>query len=62
VVREERRGKGYGKEIVQSILSGAGKAGIKKSYLQVVNNNERAKNLYRKIGYREKYKYWYRGK
>jgi ribosomal protein S18 acetylase RimI-like enzyme len=60
VVKEDRRGNGYGKEIVQSILSEAGKAGIKKSYLQVVNNNETAKNLYKKTGYREKYKYWYR--
>jgi ribosomal protein S18 acetylase RimI-like enzyme len=28
--------------------------------LQVVNNNEIAKNLYKKMGYKEKYKYWYR--
>jgi ribosomal protein S18 acetylase RimI-like enzyme len=60
VVKENKRGNGYGKEIVESILSEAGKAGIKKSYLQVVNNNEAAKNLYKKTGYREKYKYWYR--
>jgi ribosomal protein S18 acetylase RimI-like enzyme len=60
VVEENKRGNGYGKEIVQSIISAAGKAGIKKSYLQVVNNNEVAKKLYKKIGYKEKYKYWYR--
>jgi ribosomal protein S18 acetylase RimI-like enzyme len=62
VVKENRRGNGYGKEIVQTILSEAGKAGIKKSYLQVVNNNTIAKNLYGKLGYKEKYKYWYRKK
>jgi ribosomal protein S18 acetylase RimI-like enzyme len=60
VVKENERGNGYGKEIVQSILSVAGNGGIKKSYLQVVNNNEIAKRLYEKIGYREEYKYWYR--
>jgi ribosomal protein S18 acetylase RimI-like enzyme len=60
VVKENKRGNGYGKEIVLAILSEAGKAGIKRSYLQVVNNNETAKKLYRKIGYSEKYKYWYR--
>jgi ribosomal protein S18 acetylase RimI-like enzyme len=60
VVKENERGNGYGKEIVQSILSVAGKDGIKKSYLQVVNNNKIAKRLYEKIGYREEYKYWYR--
>jgi ribosomal protein S18 acetylase RimI-like enzyme len=60
VVKENRRGNGHGKEIVQTILSEAGKAGIKKSYLQVVNNNTIAKNLYGKLDYKEKYKYWYR--
>lgn len=62
VVKEDKRGNGYGKEIVESILSEAGKAGIKKSYPQVVSGNERAKNLYKKTGYREKYRYWYRRK
>jgi ribosomal protein S18 acetylase RimI-like enzyme len=60
VIKENKRGNGYGKEIVKSILSEAGKAGIGKSYLQVVNTNEIAKGLYKKIGYKEKYKYWYR--
>jgi hypothetical protein len=36
--------------IVQTILSEAGKIGVKKSYLQVVNNNETAKNIYKKLG------------
>jgi ribosomal protein S18 acetylase RimI-like enzyme len=62
VVKENKRGNGYGKEIVQTILSEAGKAGIEKSYLQVINNNIAAKNLYKKLGYEEKYKYWYRKK
>jgi ribosomal protein S18 acetylase RimI-like enzyme len=57
VVKENRRGNGYGKEIVQTILSESGKKGIKKSYLQVVNNNTIAKNLYGELGYKEKYKY-----
>jgi ribosomal protein S18 acetylase RimI-like enzyme len=62
VVKESRRGNGYGKEIVQTILSEAGKIGVEKSYLQVVNNNVIAKNIYKKLGYEEKYKYWYRKK
>ena len=62
VVKESRRGKGYGKEIVQTILSEAGKIRVEKSYLQVVNNNVIAKNIYKKLGYEEKYKYWYRKK
>jgi ribosomal protein S18 acetylase RimI-like enzyme len=62
VVKENRRGNGYGKEIVKTILSEAGKAGIEKSYLQVINNNIIAKSIYKKLGYKEKYKYWYRKK
>jgi ribosomal protein S18 acetylase RimI-like enzyme len=62
IVKENERGKGYGKEIVKTILSEAGKHGIKKSYLQVVENNIIAKNLYEKLGYKEEYKYWYRKK
>jgi ribosomal protein S18 acetylase RimI-like enzyme len=59
VVREDKRGNGFGKEIVNTIISEANKNGIEKSYLQVVNNNTIAKKLYENIGYKE-YKYWYR--
>jgi ribosomal protein S18 acetylase RimI-like enzyme len=59
VVKEEFRGKGYGKEIVETILASAEETGVKKAYLAVVNNNVIAKNLYGKLGFREIYKYWY---
>jgi ribosomal protein S18 acetylase RimI-like enzyme len=62
IVNETERGKGYGKEIVKTILSEAGKQGIGESYLQVVDTNIIAKNLYKKLGYKEEYKYWYRKK
>jgi GNAT superfamily N-acetyltransferase len=60
IVNEEFRGKGYGKEIVGSILAKAIENGAKKAYLSVVNNNVIAKTLYKKIGFQEIYKYWYR--
>jgi ribosomal protein S18 acetylase RimI-like enzyme len=60
VVKSSERGKGYGKEIVTSILSEAKKSGAQRSYLQVVNSNAVAKNLYEKLGYKEQYKYFYR--
>jgi len=60
IVKEEFRGKGYGKEIVEAILAKANETGIKKAYLAVVNNNEIAKKLYGNIGFKEIYKYWYR--
>ena len=62
IVKEEFRGKGYGREIVETILAKAKGAGIKKAYLSVVNNNAIAKNMYEKIGFKEIYKYWYRKK
>jgi len=60
VVKEEFRGKGYGREIVEAILSGAAKKGAKTTYLQVMINNPIALHLYEKMGYRELYRYWYR--
>ena len=62
VVKENLRGKGYGRQIVETILSEAAKRGVKKSYLQVMINNPVALGLYKKLGYREIYRYWYRKK
>jgi GNAT superfamily N-acetyltransferase len=62
IVKQEFRGKGYGKEIVETILAKSKEAGVKKAHLSVVNNNETAKKLYAKIGFKEIYKYWYRKK
>ena len=62
VVKEDERGKGYGRQIVEAILREAYKRGIRKSYLQVMLNNKTALGLYEKLGYREIYQYWYRKK
>jgi ribosomal protein S18 acetylase RimI-like enzyme len=62
IVTEEYRGKGYGKEIVQAILSRANEAGAGKAYLPVVDSNTIAKRLYSGLGFRERYTYWYRVK
>ena len=62
IVKEEYRGNGFGKEIVEGILAKAREVGINKAYLSVVNDNTIAKNMYEKIGFREIYKYWYRKK
>jgi GNAT superfamily N-acetyltransferase len=60
IVKENKRGNGYGEEIVKSILSRAKAEGTDTAYLQVVNKNIIAKKLYEKLGFKEKYKYWYR--
>jgi GNAT superfamily N-acetyltransferase len=60
IVKEEYRGKGYGRRIIETIISKARENGIEKAYLQVADNNIIAKKLYAKIGFNEIYKYWYR--
>ena len=62
IVKNEFRGNGYGTKIVQTILSKANEQGIEKAYLSVVDNNVVAKKLYKKLGFNEIYKYWYRRK
>jgi N-acetylglutamate synthase-like GNAT family acetyltransferase len=62
IVKEEFRGNGYGKEIVETILTKAKEMGINKAHLSVVDNNLIAKELYEKIGFKEIYKYRYKKK
>ncbi|HEX9061729.1 MAG TPA: GNAT family N-acetyltransferase [Clostridia bacterium] len=60
VVEKSHRRKGYGKEIISSILSEAYKKGVRTTYLQVVVGNTPAERLYDKLGFNEAYRYWYR--
>ena len=62
VVNEPLRGKGYGREICESLLSEAKRLGAHTAYLQVVKDNGAAVNLYMKLGYKILYSYWYRVK
>ena len=62
VVDETQRGKGYGKDICKSLLSVAKHNGVHTTYLQVVQDNHTAINLYTKLGYGNLYSYWYRVK
>jgi len=62
VVDEPHRGKGYGKEICESLLSAAKNAAAHTAYLQVMPENLKAMNLYTKLGYKKAYSYWYRKK
>jgi GNAT superfamily N-acetyltransferase len=60
VVDESQRGKGYGREICESLLVKSKQLGTHTAYLQVVQNNLKAVNLYKKLGYKPIYSYWYR--
>jgi len=58
-VNENYRGKGYGQMITEQLMAyGKGK-GCHSAYLQVEEDNQKAINLYEKIGFKEAYQYWY---
>lgn len=60
VVEESKRRKGFGTKICESLLAEAKRLGASTAYLQVVQENEKAVELYKKIGYKEIYSYCYR--
>jgi ribosomal protein S18 acetylase RimI-like enzyme len=62
VVDELLRGKGYGKQICNSLLSAVKSNGTHSAYLQVVQSNQVAVNMYKQLGYKTLYSYWYRVK
>jgi N-acetylglutamate synthase len=63
IVADERaRGRGLGTELVTHLLNWGINIGAHTAYLQVVEGNAPARRLYRKLGFQEAYKYWYRVK
>jgi ribosomal protein S18 acetylase RimI-like enzyme len=60
IVKEDCRGKGYGKTIMSALLNEAKRLGAQKAYLQVLIGNSAAENLYEGLGFKELYRYWYR--
>ncbi len=62
VVKEEYRGCGFGKVLCRALLEKAKEKGAATGYLQVVDSNEVAKQLYRNLGFEDVYSYWYRVK
>lgn len=57
---EAERGKGHGRRIVLSALKWARLRGARTAWLQVEESNERARALYRSLGFAELYRYHYR--
>jgi GNAT superfamily N-acetyltransferase len=62
VVRKDRRGKGLGRGLMGLALAEAARAGARRSYLQVMDDNAEAIGLYASLGYVPAYGYFYRAK
>jgi len=62
VVDRRFRRQGYGRQLVNSLLAWGQRQGARTAHLQVMLNNEPALRLYSKLGFQEKYQYWYRAK
>jgi len=60
IVAEEHRRKGYGTELIESLLDWAVNQYARHAYLQVMVSNKPAINLYAKLKFTELYRYWYR--
>jgi N-acetylglutamate synthase len=60
VVAPDLRGLGLGKQIVCALTAWARKAGAQRAYLQVREENDVARDLYRTLGFTDAYRYTHR--
>ncbi|WP_396020286.1 GNAT family N-acetyltransferase [Bacillus sp. ISL-34] len=60
ITHENFRNQGNGAILISNLLHWGKENGAKNAYLQVIETNAPALNLYRIMGFEEKYKYWYR--
>lgn len=59
-VHPDYRRRGIARRIVEIILEQAASKNVTGAYLQVVRENNPARNLYRSLGFRDFYEYWFR--
>ena len=59
IVLSELRGHGLGMKVCSAILEKVRETGAQYAYLQVVQTNNVAVNLYKKLGFEKIYSYWY---
>ncbi len=59
-VHPRYRGRSYARSICSTLLNIGKKMGLKGAYLQVVEGNTAAKQLYTSLGFRDFYRYWFR--
>ncbi len=59
-VKEEYRRNGMARRIMSALLSQGAAMGAGYAYLQIVQDNKKAQDLYRSMGFEKKYMYWFR--
>ena len=59
-VKQDYRGRGNGRKILETVLHAAKAKGAATGYLQVMDNNLPARSLYEALGFGRLYGYWYR--
>lgn len=59
-VHPRYRGQGLARSICRTLLNAGYRRGLSGAYLQVVEGNLPAKNLYTSLGFQDFYKYWFR--
>jgi GNAT superfamily N-acetyltransferase len=57
---DEARGRGHAERVCRHLLETARRLGASAGYLQVDAANDRAKSIYRRLGFRDAYEYHYR--
>ena len=59
IVTSTMRGKGFDEKLCRAMISKAKEMGAEHVFLQVVQSNQVAMNLYKKLGFQKDYTYWY---
>jgi ribosomal protein S18 acetylase RimI-like enzyme len=62
IVDGAARRQGHGERLMRGLMSWGQRVGADKAYLQVMQSNVAAVQLYEGLGFREAYSYWYRVK
>ena len=60
VTHPRKRRRGYGRELVRSLMAQATGMSASRAYLQVLQDNTPAIALYEELGFETLYRYWYR--
>lgn len=62
ITAPKQRRRGYATQIINSLMAWGQQQGADHAYLQVMDENGPARQLYNKLGFYEVYKYWYRSR